>query len=87
MPKPNPCFIESTIEGGCEGEGECEGAGIIVGTGEGEGARRGSGIFCFLSDDFEFEDLGIYGIYYKVYLYLSFYTIYFFLKKQKINNM
>ena len=58
MPKPNPCFIESTIEGPCEAEGKgtCKGEG--KGTCKGEGA--GAGIFCFVWDDLLFEDLGMH---------------------------
>jgi hypothetical protein len=68
IPNPNPCFIESTIEGDCEdeyegkGEDECEGKG----EGKGEGARRGGGIFCFVSDDFEFVRFTDLGISYKL---------------------
>jgi hypothetical protein len=66
MPKPNPCFIESTIEGGCEGEGECEGVFIIVGTGEGAGEGG-------VRDDLEFvrfdADLGIFYILLSLLLY------------------
>jgi hypothetical protein len=85
LPTPNekPCFIVSTIEGGCVVEGECEGACIIVGTDEGAGEGGGAGE----RDDFEFvrfdADLGIY-LYMNIIIFLNqFYEVIKIKKKQK----